>query len=156
MTGMKGQTGFTLVELMIVVGIIAILAAIGFPAYSDYVVRSNRVDAQARMLQLATNLERYKSQQLSYKGVTLAMINGGSSAFPATGEAKYDLTLNLTPDGADVPTGWNLVATPAKGSPQVGDGAMVIDSQGRRCWDKADDTTCDVTDASKAWSSKAN
>lgn len=148
------QAGFTLLELMVVVAIIAILAAVAFPAYTDYVVRGNRVDAQGRLMQLATMLERYKSQQLSYRGVTLAMINGGSAALPSTGEAKYNLTLNLTPADAAVPTGWNLVAVPV-GS-QVGDGAMIIDSQGRRCWDPGNDTTCDVTDATKSWRSTAH
>lgn len=148
------ESGFTLVELLVVIAIIAILAAVAFPAYTDYVVRGNRVDAQGRLLQLATMLERYKSQQLSYRGVTLAMINGGSSTLPATGTAKYNLTLNLTPDGATTPTGWNLLAVPTGG--QRGDGAMIIDSQGRRCWNPADDTTCDLTDASQSWRSTAH
>lgn len=152
---MSSQRGFTLIELMIVVAIIAILAAVAFPSYSNYVVRSNRVDMQAHMLQLATTLERYKSQRLSYTGVTLAAINNNSTNFPTSGTAKYGLTLNLTPAANTVKTGWELVATPTSGGQQVGDGAMIVDSQGRRCWNKASDSSCSVTDATQAWSSGA-
>lgn len=144
--------GFTLVELMITVAIISILAAVAYPSYSSYVQRGNRTDLQGHLLQLATSMEQYKSQQLSYSGATLAIINNGSTTYPS-GAAKYDLTLVLVPDAA--PTSWTLLATPTTGSSQVGDGALQIDSKGRRCWNKASDTTCDLDDATQAWSSKA-
>lgn len=143
--------GFTLIELMIVVSIIAVLAAVAFPAYTDYVIRSNRTDLQAHLMQLASNLERYKSQQLSYTGASLAMINNGSSTYPTGGTVNYNLALVLTPAAA--PTQWTLTATPV--GRQVGDGALQIDSQGRRCWDSASDVACDLTNPAQAWSSRS-
>lgn len=155
MTGFAhASKGFTLVELMIVVVIVAILASIGVPSYQSYVVRNNRVDMQTHLLQLASNIERFKSQQLSYTGLTLAMVNNNLAVFPASGAAKYNLSLTLTPNNA-APTGWVLLAQPT-GSQQGGDGAMRIDNLGRRCWNPANDATCDLTDAAQAWSSKAN
>lgn len=148
------QKGFTLVELMVVIAIIATLAAIAIPGYRDYVVRSNRADLQARLLQLASDLERYKSQQISYRGVTLAMING-SANYPASGTVQYNLALNLLPSAA-VATGWTLVATPAAGGVQVGDGALTIDNQGRRCWNPANDASCDLDDPLQNWRTTAN
>lgn len=54
----KHQFGFTLIELMIVVVIIALLAAIAYPSYSDFVTRSQRADAKAALSQAAQTLER--------------------------------------------------------------------------------------------------
>lgn len=153
-TRARQSRGFTLIELMVVIAIIGILAAVAFPSYQGYVVRSNRADLQAHLMQLATSLERYKSQQVSYTGVTLALVNGGVATYPVSGETKYNLALVLTPVGA--PTQWTLTATPAAGSTQVGDGALRIDNQGRRCYNPADDATCDLASTTQAWNTKAH
>lgn len=52
------ENGFTLIELMIVVGVIGILAAIAYPAYQNYVLRGHRADAQAEMMALSQAMER--------------------------------------------------------------------------------------------------
>lgn len=51
--------GFTLIELVIVVLIVAILAAVAIPSYRRYIVRSHRVDAQSALIDLAARQERY-------------------------------------------------------------------------------------------------
>ncbi|HBP5388065.1 TPA: prepilin-type N-terminal cleavage/methylation domain-containing protein, partial [Pseudomonas aeruginosa] len=56
---MKSNRGFTLIELMIVVVIIAILAGIAYPSYDEYVKRGNRTEGQALLSEAAATQERY-------------------------------------------------------------------------------------------------
>ena len=58
--------GFTLIELLITVAIIGILAAIAIPMYSDYVTRSRQADGQAKLMQVAQDLERCYTQYSTY------------------------------------------------------------------------------------------
>ncbi len=58
--------GFTLVELLIVVTIIGILAAVAYPSYNEYVRKGKRAEAKTRLLQLAQLQERYFSENNSY------------------------------------------------------------------------------------------
>lgn len=60
------QRGFTLIELMITVAVVAILSAIAYPAYQEYIVRSRRVEAQSLLNDAAARQERWRAQNGSY------------------------------------------------------------------------------------------
>lgn len=64
--------GFTLIEMMIVVVVIAILAAIAYPSYTQFILRSEATKAETRMLDLAQLLESHKSKNFSYKGFPIS------------------------------------------------------------------------------------
>lgn len=75
---MNRANGFSLIELMIVVVIVAILAAVAIPSYRQYVVRSHRIDAQRALLEVAGRQERYFYSNNAYAD-TLAKLSATSS-----------------------------------------------------------------------------
>ena len=65
---MRRPSGFTLIELMIVVGIVAILSAVAIPAYSDYVIRSRVIDGVAPLASLQVKMEQFFQDRRTYVG----------------------------------------------------------------------------------------
>lgn len=60
------QSGFTLIELMIVIAIVGILAAIAIPNYTEYVRKSRRSDAKSSILEVTQRLERFYTEKARY------------------------------------------------------------------------------------------
>src|SRR5690554_2330037 len=97
------QQGFTLIEMMIVMAIIGILAAIAYPSYDEYVKRGNSTEGQAFLSDVAARQERYFSQNNAYitdvaniakLGVTANSPTGKYSIVLAGGGGGYTLTAN--------------------------------------------------------------
>lgn len=66
--------GFTLIELMIVINILALLAAIAYPAYETFIRRTRLENVRSELLQNAKNLERYYAQKATFSGYPAASL----------------------------------------------------------------------------------
>jgi type IV pilus assembly protein PilE len=134
----KSSRGFTLVELMIVIMIVAILAAIAYPAFNRYAFRARRAEGKDMLMQAATAEERYFTNFNTYINVP-ATLN-----LPATSLNQY-YTLNiaagtLNPVTCAVQAGvitnsYVVSAVIDVSKPQANDacGTLMLDNQGVRC-----------------------
>lgn len=124
---MKKTQGFTLIEVMIVVVIVAILAAVAIPSYQSHIMRTNRSDAREMLLQIAAAQEKHFFQNNSYGSLQdLGLTTLADPMKVATTGGHYEITYFPTPNGcvndaAVNCTGYNLQATPRATSPQADD-----------------------------------
>lgn len=86
---MNRHKGFTLIELMVTVAMVAILASIAIPSYRQYAIRNAESQAQAKMKQLEIELNRWRATALTYKGFKPAKV-----ASDGTTSYGYDATNN--------------------------------------------------------------
>lgn len=136
----REQRGFTLIELMVVIVIIAMLAAIAIPSYRAYITRNAEAEAKSQMLLLANQLERWRAKALTYEGfvpqdgytnpatgtisiptsnpryvITIGQVNGGTFSTLASGQGNS----------------WTMLAVPT--NRVVGGHTIRLSSRGVRC-----------------------
>lgn len=157
----KSQKGFTLIELMIVVAIIGVLAAIAYPSYQQSVIRGKRVDAQSEMLQIAQNMANYKLRSGTFSGATIGSIYGATAdadngvKIPKQGTALYKLYFVDSSNTVLVSASaneWTLIAKPIAGTQQADNGVICLNDQGQKFWAKAA-TACALSNTSD-WSGR--
>lgn len=95
-------SGFSLIELMIVLAIIGLLAGVAYPSYTEYVLKTKRTDAALALLEATQAMERCKSTQFSYANCELSARQAQSP------EKLYTLALSPAPTASS----YTIVATP--------------------------------------------
>ncbi len=119
----KHAKGFTLIELMIVVAVVAILATIAMPSYQEHVRKSRRAQAKADLVELAQQLERHHTVQNSYAGLTLPFTQS-----PRDGTSRYTLSYVGTPAAGT----FTIQAVPGEGQSSDKCGTLTLDQAGRK------------------------
>lgn len=133
--------GFTLVELLISVAVVAILAAIAYPGYQQQIRESRRVAMQSELMRLAQFMERLHSERGCYDAGDAATCGDGEPTLSVT--SRY---YRVEFSGQPTADSFELQADPI--GAQAGDGLMRINHQGWRCWDQNADGDCDDPDES--------
>tara|TARA_R110002124_G_scaffold41182_1_gene127866 strand:- start:1998 stop:2450 length:453 start_codon:yes stop_codon:yes gene_type:complete len=125
-TVFKKQSGFTLIELMIVIAIIGILVAIAYPSYQQYVIKTKRTDMMSEMHNIASEIQSRKLAQGSYSNT---LITGLSGDYPKQGDTLYTVSFTPNPLTSD----WSIIATPKNGSQMANDGTLSLNFQSIKC-----------------------
>ncbi|MEO6365135.1 MAG: type IV pilin protein [Luteimonas sp.] len=126
--------GFTLIELMIVVAVVAILAAIALPSYQDAIRKGRRGQAKADMVEIAQMYERFRTVNNSYDAYVLPFAQS-----PRTGTAHYliasvdnasTFTLTATPQGGQANDARCMVLTVNQAGTKTKSGTGTL----QECW----------------------
>jgi type IV pilus assembly protein PilE len=118
--------GFTLIELMVTVAIVAIIAAIAYPSYTQHIIRGKRTAAKAAMMDIANREQQFLLANRSYADKASLVSNGYTLESAVSQNYSWDATAN---NGASPPT-FLITFTPT--GTQASDGALTLDSVGTK------------------------
>lgn len=119
-------SGFTLIELMIVVAIVAILATVAYPSYVKYLVKANRAETQGYMMDIAQRQQQFIMSERRYAPDPNAL----GVAAPERVSNHYTIDFETTSNPP--PPTFRITATPLAGTIQADDGTMSIDQSGEK------------------------
>lgn len=130
---MGSTRGFTLIELMIVVAVVAILTTIAYPSYQNYVRKGHRAAAQTQMLQIADRQAQYLLDARNY-AVGASALTDLSIVLPPDVSVRYTITVKNAANGdtPSIPPSYTITATPISGGSQESDGALTLTHTGAK------------------------
>lgn len=117
------QIGFTLIEMMVVLVVMAILVAIALPSYQQHFVRAARADAQGQMMDIALRQEQFLMADRAY--VDKSGLEASGYRLPENVSAKYTYSIAL---GNETVPSFTITFTPYDS--QAGDGDLTLSSDG--------------------------
>jgi len=115
--------GFTLIELMIALAIVAILSMVAYPSYQSAMVKNRRASAQAHLMDIAQRQEQYLIDSRAYAD-TVAALN---LTTPSDVSSFYSITIA---NGATTVPSFTATATPVAGTSQAVDGPLALSNSG--------------------------
>lgn len=124
----RRQKAFTLIELMIVVAVIGILAAIAYPSYQEHVRKARRADAQTALMELSQHMERYFTAKGTYlNGTAAPALPYSESPKEGSGTKFYNLGFA---SGSPTATTYVLQAVPKNGMANDKCGTLTLSNTG--------------------------
>ncbi len=111
--GCRIQNGFTLIELMIVVVVVAVLSSLAYPSYQEFVVKAKRTEGKAALLDAAQALERHFTNYNTYPS---SLSTAGVRTYSGDSAAKAAYTIAIAAGASgSLASSFTLTATPANG-----------------------------------------
>lgn len=148
----KSNSGFTLIEAMIVVAIIGIISAVAYPSYQNYTKKTKRTDCKGYLMEIASAIEKEKIAYKRYTAIPatkigLSATGTGFCGTKTIGAANYTIALDGITDGKINKVNWVITATPT--NQLAGTGVIKLNQKGQKCW-KKDQNDCTLS-ATSTW-----
>ena len=121
--------GFTLLELLVSMAVVALLAAIAYPAYQDQMRKGRRAAAQSFLVDTASRQQQYLLDARAY-AVGPGALTALNLSVPTDVSPFYTVTID--PAVATNPPTFRIIATPVAASPQAPDGILTLDQDGAK------------------------
>jgi len=139
------QTGFTLLEMLIVVAVMSMLAIVAIPSYQSYIIKARMKEASQVMMKDAQFMEKYYIQNGRYTTAGNAWPTLPYLTSPESGTALYRITISNNPDSSE----YRLQGRPICGTVVASSGCVCLDqdnnvylAQDKICFSQVTDCTC--------------
>jgi len=125
---MRRANGFTLIELMVTVAIVGILAAIAYPSYIDYLIRTSRAAAQSFMMDVSSKEEQYLLDARTYTAIA-DNASFGTLSLSVPTEVSNFYTMSVASATSST---YTVQAVPISGTRQASDGTLTLSQDGTK------------------------